>query len=74
MKSLTLILGAILLVAGIAGFLFGGVPYQSQDTILDVGGIEAQVETEKRMDIPPVASAILLVGGVGVLAWGLKKG
>lgn len=73
MKTTSIILGALLIVAGLAGLIFGGIPYQSKETVIDVGAVQAQVETDERLDIPPVAAAILLVGGAGVIAFGTSR-
>lgn len=72
-KGAIVIIGAIVTLLGVAGLFLGGVPYDSQETVLDVGPLQAQVETERRWEIPPVAAAVLLVGGIGIMAYGATR-
>lgn len=72
-KGAIIVVGAIVTLLGVAGLFMGGVPYDTEETVLDVGPLEAQVETERRWQIPPVAAAVLLVGGIGILAYGATR-
>lgn len=72
-KGAIVITGAVVTLLGVLGLFMGGVPYDSQETVLDVGPLEAQVETERRWEIPPVAAAVLLVGGIGIMAYGATR-
>ncbi|MBO6576601.1 MAG: hypothetical protein JJ896_13315 [Rhodothermales bacterium] len=67
------IVGVVLIVIGVIGFIFGGIPYTSNETVLDAGPIEIEAEQEKSFPIAPVASGLMLVGGVFLLAAGRKS-
>ena len=36
------ILGAALVVLGLAGLIFGGIPYKKTETIAEIGGLKMQ--------------------------------
>ena len=43
------LLGILLVLAGIAVLVFGGVSYTSSETIIDVGPVEVQAEEERSL-------------------------
>lgn len=68
------IVGIVLIVVGILGFAFGGIPYTSEETVVDIGPLEMSAEQEKTLPMAPIASGLILAGGVFLLATGKKKG
>ena len=58
------ILGAILIVLGVLAILYGGIHYTKHEKVLDVGPLQATVEHEKTVPLPPLAGAVALVAGV----------
>jgi hypothetical protein len=68
------IVGIVLIVVGVLGFVFGGIPYTSEETVVDVGPLEMSAEQEKTLPLAPIASGLILVGGVFLVATGNKKG
>ena len=62
------ILGIFLIAIGLIGLIWGGIQYTSQKKILDVGPIHATKTEHHTVPVPPVAGAILLVGGAFILA------
>ncbi len=68
------ILGILLNVAGVLVFWFGGVPYKEKETVLQIGSMKADVEIEKKAEIPkPVAATLIGVGTVLLLVPGRRK-
>ena len=65
------ILGAILVVLGIAVLVYGGFNY-TETHKADVGPLELKVKEKERVDIPWWAGAALTVGGVAVMLFGRK--
>lgn len=62
------ILGVILIIAGLVGFLVTGVSYTTSEKVVDVGPLQVEQEEERSVPITPVASGILmLAGGVVVV-------
>jgi hypothetical protein len=60
-------LGVALVILGIIALIYGGIGYNRQRTVLDVGGIKATVTEHKTFPIAPVVGAIALLGGVSLL-------
>lgn len=60
-------LGMALVALGIVALIFGGIGYNRQTTILDVGGIKATATEHKTIPIAPVAGGLALVAGVVIL-------
>jgi hypothetical protein len=69
----TSILGLLLIAAGLAMLLTGGFSYSKEEKVLDVGALEATVQTRKRVPISPVIGGLVLAGGVALLLVGGKK-
>ncbi len=68
-KSVVGIIGIILIIAGILGFIFGGISFTESETVMDVGPLEVQQERERSIPIGPMASgAAVVVGLVLVVA------
>ena len=61
------ILGVALVFLGIVGLVYGGIGYNRDRTILDLGGIKATATEHKTIPITPVAGAIALAGGIALL-------
>lgn len=61
------ILGVALVILGIVALVYGGIGYNRQTTILDVGGIKATATEHKTIPIAPVVGALALVGGIVLL-------
>lgn len=72
MKPLSII-GAILIVAGIAGFIFGGINYSETETVAEIGNVELQDTDDKRLNISPYASGAILATGLVLLVLGVRK-
>lgn len=69
----TTIVGLLLIVGGLAALLMGGFSYTKSEQVLDVGPLEASVQTQERVPIPPIAGGIALAAGVALLLVGAKK-
>ena len=61
------IIGVALVILGIVGLVYGGIGYNREKTILEVGGIKATTTEHKTIPITPVAGAIALIGGIALL-------
>ena len=70
MRALTWI-GILLLVLGIASF-FVTVPQKERQGV-KIGGASVGVETTSSQHLPTWASAVLLVGGILVIALGSRS-
>ena len=66
MKPQTIV-GILLIVIGLGSFLLEGLPYATQEESVSIGPLEATVETEKSVSVPPIIGGIALVGGIVLL-------
>ncbi|MBN1830404.1 MAG: DUF3185 domain-containing protein [Deltaproteobacteria bacterium] len=67
------IIAIILIVLGIAAFVYQGITYTTRENVVDVGPIHLTADKTKNIPIPPILGAIVLVGGVVLLVLGNRK-
>lgn len=67
MRSLTIV-GAVLIVLGIAGLVFNQFSYSENKPVLDAGPIHVQAEKEHHVAIPTIAAVAALIAGLGLIA------
>jgi hypothetical protein len=65
-------LGMILVVLGVIGLAWGGFAYTTRKKILDIGPIHATRDETHNVPLPPIAGAVVLIGGIVVLMAGKK--
>jgi UDP-N-acetylmuramyl pentapeptide phosphotransferase/UDP-N-acetylglucosamine-1-phosphate transferase len=61
------IVGAILIVFAMVTFLWGGISWTREKTVVDLGPIEAKAEERERIPLPPLVGGIALVAGIVLL-------
>lgn len=61
------ILAIALIVLGIVGLVYGGIGYNRQRTLFDVGGIKATATERQNIPIAPIAGGLALAGGIVLL-------
>jgi hypothetical protein len=69
----SVIIGAVLIVLGVAGLVYKNFSYESEETIAQIGDLKATAETEKNIPIPTILGVVAIVAGVLVIAVGGKK-
>ena len=62
------ILGIVLVILGVVALVYGGISYNSNRTVLEVGGVSVTATEHKRIAVPAVVGVIVLIGGVALLA------
>ena len=67
------ILGAVLVVLGIIGFVFGGISWTETDTVVDAGPIQIELENGESVPITPIASGTCLVAGIVLVVAGSRR-
>ena len=67
------LIGAILIVIGLIGLIWGGISFTREEKVLDVGPIEATAERRETIPIGPVVGGIALVGGIVLIATGRRR-
>ena len=67
------IFGIVLIVAGILMFVFNGINFQTEKTVVDVGPLKIDKKENKHVGWPAYAGGIAVVAGIAVLVAGRKK-
>jgi uncharacterized membrane protein YidH (DUF202 family) len=67
------VVGVLLIILGIAGLAFGGFSFTHKEKVLDLGPIEASADKKESLPIPPILGALVIVGGVVLLATGARR-
>ena len=69
------IAGIVLIVFGLIGFVWGGISWTEEKTIVDLGPIQATAQDRETIPITPVVSGIAVVAGIVLLVIpGRKRG
>ena len=71
-NSITLV-GIALIVLGIVAFAYQGITYTSREKVIDIGPLQASVDTKKTIPLPPILGGLLLAGGIVLVIVGAKK-
>ena len=67
------IAGIILIILGIIGLAYGGITYTRRRDTVSIGPITATVNQRETVPIPPIAGAIALVAGIGLVVAGGRR-
>lgn len=70
----TKILGIIIAGIGIVMLIYSGFSFVTTEKVVDLGSIQINKEKNHSVQWPPVVGAVLLVGGIVVIAFGKKAG
>jgi len=73
MKSITSILGIVLILVGIVGLAYGGFNYTTRDQVAQIGDVKITADTDKRLSLPPIAGVACLVAGLALVYISRKK-
>jgi hypothetical protein len=60
-------LGALLVILGLVGIIWGGLSWTRSDTVVDAGPIEITADKKESIPISPIAGGLILVAGVALL-------
>ena len=63
----TMLLGVILLVAGLAGLAWPVISYTKTEKVVDIGPIEVTAEREKRVPVPPIVGGLAAAAGLVII-------
>jgi hypothetical protein len=71
MKPATII-GILLILLGIIGFISGGVSFTHQKKVVDAGPIQINKNEKETFPISPILSTVALIAGIGLVVVGSK--
>ncbi len=72
MKPAT-ILGMALILLGLVAFAYQGITYTTREKVIDLGPLQATVDTKKTLPLPPLVGGLALVSGVVLLIVGARR-
>jgi hypothetical protein len=72
MKRFILVLGILLMLAGIVGLVHPRFKYNSTEEVAKLGPVQANVTHEKIAEVPLALSILLLATGIGLTVFGTK--
>jgi uncharacterized membrane protein len=67
------LVGIALIVLGIGAFAYQGITYTSREKVIDIGPLQASVDTKKTIPLPPILGGLVLVGGIALVVVGAKQ-
>ena len=69
----TLLIGVALLLGGAAILSYGYFSYQSRETVLKIGPLEATADRTRTVSLPPILGWGLVAGGAGMLIFSARR-
>lgn len=66
-------IGIVVLVIGVAMLIWSGFTYTKKEKIIDAGPIQISADRQKTVSWPPYAGALLVVGGIILIATAKKS-
>jgi hypothetical protein len=60
-------IGIVLLVVGVLALVYGGIGYNKDHTVLEVGSMHIQATEHKTIPIPAIVGVVVLIGGAALL-------
>ena len=73
MKPVILV-GLLLIVLGLVALAYKGITYTTQEEVAKLGPLEAKVEREKTIPLPPILGGLALASGLVLVVIGARKG
>jgi uncharacterized membrane protein len=68
-----IIVGIALIVLGAVAFAYQGITYTSREKVVDIGPLQASVDTKKTIPLPRILGGLVLVGGIALVVVGIKQ-
>jgi hypothetical protein len=66
-------MGIMLVILGVLGFAYQGITYTTHRKVLDIGPLQATETEHKTIPLPPIVAGLALVGGIALVAVGIKQ-
>lgn len=73
MKSITSLLGIVLVLLGIGTLAYQGVTYTQREKVAQIGNVQVSADVEKTIYFPPLLGGLSLLTGIVLVAASRKK-
>ena len=73
MRTIFLILGVLAVLVGAYSLLGGEFALTGQETVLDMGPLQATAETRDVYALPPLVAGVVIVVGLVAIAFGARR-
>ena len=67
------LLGFVFVILGVLALVYGGISYNRERTVLDVGPFKATATEQKNIPLSPIAGGVALLGGIILLTLPRKR-
>jgi len=61
------LIGIALVIIGIVALVWGGIHYNDQKTVIQMGDFKATATEQKTIPISPIVGVIALIGGIALI-------
>ncbi len=68
-----MLVGIALIILGVVAFAYQGITYTSREKVIDLGPLQASVDTKKTIPLSPLLGGLALAGGIVLVVVGAKK-
>ena len=68
-----MLVGVALIVLAVVAFAYQGITYTTREKVIDLGPLQATVDTKKTIPLSPLLGGLALAGGIVLLVVGTKK-
>ena len=69
----TVLLGALLLIAGLVGLASPMITYTKTEKVVDIGPVEVTAEREKHVPLPHIVGGLAAIAGLVIIVAGSRK-
>ena len=67
------VLGIVLLIAGLAALVWPAITYTTTEEVLDIGPVEVTTEDRDRINLPPILGVGAAAAGVAFIVLGSRR-
>lgn len=72
MKTVTM-LGIAFIILGVVAFAYQGITYTTREKVINLGPLQATVDTKQTIPLTPLVGGLALVGGITLLIIGARR-
>ena len=72
MKTVT-ILGIALILLGVVAFTYRGITYTTREKVIDLGPLQATVDKQETIPLPPLVGGLALAAGIALVIVGARR-